>query len=205
MARSETKSETKPVKEIAKKPKQQPVENFERRTEIASRERKNFLALIETDEEIAENVARVLAQPTRRFKNDLTDEEIETLTEQFFAWCVETGTGPTMERYALAIGTTRETIRRWRNGIGCSDDRKYLMQQAVETMAAYDADMVLKGKMPTVPWIFRAKNYYDMEDNKRVIVDTSVDRVQSAESLIAEARNLAGDFIDGEFTEVEDG
>ena len=198
------KSQRKPVNEIAKKPKRQPEENFKRRTELASVEHKNFLAMIETDEEIAAQVARVLAQPAHTFRNDVSDEEMETRVEDFFRWCVDTGTGPTMERFALAIGTTRETIRRWRNGIGCSDERKFLMQQAVETMAAYDADMVLKNKMPVVPYIFRGKNYYDMEDNKRVILDTSTERVQSAESLIAEARNLAGDFIDGEYSEVED-
>ena len=136
--------------------------------------------------------------------DDVTDDEMEERIEEFFRWCVDTGTGPTMERFALAIGTTRETIRRWRNGIGCSDARKYMMQQAVEMMAAYDADMVLKGKMPVVPYIFRGKNYYDMEDNKRVIVDANIEKVQSAESLIAEARNLAGDFIDGEYEEVKE-
>jgi len=198
------KSQRKPVKEIAKKSPHQQQERFEERTEIASREHKNFLALIQTDEEIAANVARVLAQPAHQFKNDVTDDEMEERIEEFFRWCVDTGTGPTMERFALAIGTTRETVRRWRNGIGCSDERKYMMQQAVEMMAAYDADMVLKGKMPVVPYIFRGKNYYDMEDNKRVIVDTNIEKVQSAESLIAEARNLAGDFIDGEYEEVKE-
>ena len=193
-----------PVEDVAKKPRQQPEENFERRTEIAAREPKNYLAMIRTDDEIAESVARVLAQPSHRFKNEVTDDEIESRIEEFFRWCADTGTRPSVERFALAVGTTRETIRRWRNGIGCSDDRKYMMQQAVEAMAAFDAEMVNTGKMPVVSYIFRAKNLYDFQDQQRVIVEANADRVQSAESLVAEARNLAGDFIDGEYHEVED-
>ena len=191
------------MSEIARRSKHQAQEKFEERTELASYERDNIVATIEKDTEIAEHVARLLAQPSVRFKNDATDDEIEERTENFFKWCRETGTWPTMERFALAIGTTRETIRRWRNGIGCSDDRKYMMQQAVEMMAAFDAERVVNGKFPVVGYIWRSKNYYDMEDNKRIIVDTGADRVQSAESLVAEARNLAGDIIDGDFTEVE--
>lgn len=197
------KSSRKPIGDVAKKPKQQTEERFEKRTELAAQEHKNFLALVETDEEIAANVARVLAQPAHKFSNEVTDDEIEARTADFFEWCVQTGTSPSMERFALAIGTTRETIRRWRSGIGCSDERKYLMQQAVEMMAAYDAEMVNKGKMPVVSYIFRGKNYYDMEDTKRVMVDADTDRVQSPESLIAEARRLSGDFIDADYEEVK--
>ena len=58
--------------------------------------------------------------------------------------------------------------------------------------------------LAALAWIFRAKNYYDMEDQKKVIVEANADRVQSAESLVTEARNLAGDFVDAEFTEVEE-
>ena len=193
-----------PVEDVAKKSPHQPQEKFDERLELAAREPKSYLDLIRTDDEIAESVARVLAQPSHPFRNDVSDEEMEGRIEEFFRWCADTGTRPSMERFALAVGTTRETIRRWRNGIGCSDDRKFLMQQAVEVMAAFDADMVVEGKTPVVAWIFRAKNYYDMEDQKRVIVEANADRVQSAESLVAEARNLAGDFIDGEYQEVRD-
>ena len=190
--------------EIAKKPKMQPIENYEARKELANYDPANVAALIDTDTEIAANVARLLAQPSANFKNEVTDDVIEERTEEFFKWCLDTGTLPTMERYALAIGTTRETIRRWRNGIGCSDDRKYMMQKVVEMMAAFDAEMVIKGKTPVVSYIWRSKNYYDMSDEKRIIIDSNIEKVQSAESLIAEARNLAGDFIDGEYSEVED-
>ena len=191
------------MSEIAKKPKKQSQERFEHRAELASLENGNILSLVQTDTEIAANVARILAQPSTRFKNDATDEEIEARTEEFFKWCLDTGTWPTVERYALAIGTTRETIRKWQHGVGCSDDRKAMMQQAIEMMAAFDADRVIRGKMPPIPYIFRSKNLYGMVDQQKVIIGSNEDKVQSAESLIAEARNLAGDFIDAEYTEVD--
>jgi len=193
-----------PVEDVAKKSPHQQQEKYEERLELASQEPKNYMAMIRTDDEIAESVARVLAQPSHSFRNDVTDDEIEARVEEFFRWCAETGTRPSVERFALAIGTTRDTIRRWRNGIGCSDDRKYMMQQAVEAMAAFDAEMVNTGKMPVVSYIWRSKNLYDFVDQQRIIIESNVDRVQSAESLVAEARNLAGDFVDVEYKEVRE-
>ena len=198
------KSSKKPIEQVAKKSPHQPKENYEKRLELASVEPKSYMQLIRTDDEIAESVARVMAQPTHTFRNDVSDDEIETRIEEFFKWCVDTGTRPSMERLALAVGTTRETIRNWRHGIGCSDERKYMFQEAMEAVAAFDAEMVNTGKMPVVSYIFRAKNLYDFTDQQRIIVETDTDRVQSAESLIAEARNIAGDFIDADYTEVEE-
>lgn len=197
------KSSKKPIEQVAKKSPHQPQENYEKRLELASVEPKSYMQLIRTDDEIAESVARVMAQPTHPFRNDVSDDEIETRIEEFFKWCVDTGTRPSMERLALAVGTTRETIRNWRHGIGCSDERKYMFQEAMEAVAAFDAEMVNTGKMPVVAYIWRSRNYYDMTDEKRIIIEADTDRVQSAESLIAEARNIAGDFIDADYTEVD--
>ena len=90
------KSSKKPIEQVAKKSPHQPKENYEKRLELASVEPKSYMQLIRTDDEIAESVARVMAQPTHTFRNDVSDDEIETRIEEFFKWCVDTGTRPSM-------------------------------------------------------------------------------------------------------------
>ena len=73
----------------------------------------------------------------------------------------------TVEKLALALGITRETLWKWEQQPG---NRGNIIKRAKETIAAYDADMVAKGKLNPVPYIFRAKNYYGMKDNQDITI-----------------------------------
>lgn len=93
------------------------------------------------------------------------DECADRLTE-FFDRLAETGEIPTVEKMCLALGTVRTTLWNWENGQGCSSVRMNMIKKAKEILAALDAELVSRGKIPQITYIFRAKNFYQMSDNQ---------------------------------------
>lgn len=101
-----------------------------------------------------------------------TDEEVKERIIEFFEVCSTEGEIPTVEKLALAQGTTTDILRKWENG-DLGIERSVLVKRAKQLIADYDAQMVAKGKMPPVAYIFRAKNYYGMADEQKHIVEPS--------------------------------
>ena len=99
-----------------------------------------------------------------------TDDEVEDRVLEYLSGCYETGQRMTVEKMALALGVTRETLHSWETGETQSKRRSDIIKRAKESIAAYDADMVTGGKMNPVPYIFRAKNYYGMKDTADVAI-----------------------------------
>jgi len=95
-----------------------------------------------------------------------TAEEVQTRCEEYIAECYETGQRMTVEKLALALGITRETLWKWEQ---MNDERGNIIKKAKDCIASYDADMVTAGKMNPVPYIFRAKNYYGMRDQVDIV------------------------------------
>ena len=90
--------------------------------------------------------------------------------QEFFQVLSETGELPSVEKMALALGTTRQSIWNWENGIKCSPARQQMIKQAKEMLAAMDADLVSNNKIPQVTYIFRAKNFFGMKDQTDVVI-----------------------------------
>lgn len=99
-----------------------------------------------------------------------SDEECAERLNEFFRVLNETGELPSVEKMALALGTTRASLWNWENGVNCSPSRQAMIKQAKEMLAAMDAELVNKNKIPQVTYIFRAKNYFGMKDQTDVIV-----------------------------------
>lgn len=100
-----------------------------------------------------------------------TDEECLDRIVEFFDRCASNGELPTVEKLCVALGVTRKTVWEWGNG-SKGAYRATLISQAKEALAAIDSDLVQQGKIPAVPWIFRAKNFYNMTDIQQVQVET---------------------------------
>lgn len=98
------------------------------------------------------------------------DDEFEERLQYFFDECFKTGERPTVEKMALALGTYRDRLWDWENGRGCSQRRSDAIKTAKGVLAAYDAGLVITGKMQAVPYIFRAKNFYSMKDEQEVVL-----------------------------------
>lgn len=98
-----------------------------------------------------------------------TDEEcLERLTDFFMRYAQEGGL-PTVEKMCLCLGADRDTVLDWGNGTKGAK-RAGLIKRAKHVLAAIDADLVLKGMINPVAYIFRAKNYYGLKDQQDVVV-----------------------------------
>lgn len=115
-----------------------------------------------------------------------TDDEVEDRVLEYLSGCYETGQRMTVEKMALALGVTRETLHSWETGETQSKRRSDIIKRAKESIAAYDADMVTGGKMNPVPYIFRAKNYYGMKDAADVAITTRQDVIDVTAAEVAE-------------------
>ena len=134
-----------------------------------------------------------------------TDEECAERLNEFFQVISEAGELPTMEKMALALGTTRSSIWDWENGRSCSAARQSMIKQAKELLAAMDAELVSRNKIPQVTYIFRAKNFFGMKDQTDVLVtpNNPIGALLPEEEL---KKRITGDVvvdetIDAEFSE----
>lgn len=100
-----------------------------------------------------------------------TDDEVEDRVLEYLTECYQTGQRMTVEKLALALGVTRETLHSWETGTTQSARRSDIIKRAKDTIASYDADMVSIGKLNPVPYIFRAKNYYGMKDQQEITIE----------------------------------
>lgn len=110
-----------------------------------------------------------------------TDEECAERLNEFFSHCAETGEIPTVEKMALALGVTRVAVWQWEQG-SKGNTRKELIAMAKEILASIDAELVSRGKIPQITYIFRAKNFFGLSDKTEVVLtpnnplEASVDR-----------------------------
>ena len=133
-----------------------------------------------------------------------TDEECAERLNDFFQQMCETGEIPTVEKMALALGTTRKTLWEWQNGLK-GTERANMILQAKEMLASIDAELVQRNKIPAVPYIFRAKNYYGLTDTTEISVSTSPNllgedgnREEIAAKYSEAIADLPTDIIDSE-------
>ena len=99
-----------------------------------------------------------------------SDEECADRLNEFFQRLSETGEIPTVEKMCLALGTTRTTVWEWEQGLHCSSARSNMIKKSKEILAALDAELVSRGKIPQVTYIFRAKNFFQMSDSATLTV-----------------------------------
>jgi len=134
----------------------------------------------------------------------LTDKQCSERIEMYFKYFNEHGdenNRPSIEKLALAVGVDTRTLRNWKVGKGCSALRQEMISQAFAVHAAIDSDLAMTGHMDRVVWIFRSKNYADMEDNTSVTYTHETKQIASEEEL--RKRIMDGVIIDGDYEDVE--
>lgn len=119
-----------------------------------------------------QEISQIIKNGLKWVKRDIvkSDEECAERLDEFFAECARTGEIPTVEKMALALGTVREVVWKWGNGVGCSSERSLMIKKAKQILANIDAELVLGRKIPETTYIFRSKNYYGMRDNVELTV-----------------------------------
>lgn len=121
-----------------------------------------------------------------------SDDECAERLNEFFNVISETGELPTVEKMCLALGADRKTVWAWEQGTGCSPVRAVMIKQAKEMLAAMDAELVSKGKIPVVSYIFRAKNFHHMSDQTEVVItpNNPLGTATSAEDIASKYAEL---------------
>lgn len=161
-----------------------------------------------SSEEDRQLVSRLLSETAaayhqRRVEND---EQLKQRLDQYFTLCQQEAIIPTVEEMYLYTGYSRQWGTAVRSGRlrGFSVNTKHILDRACEIMAAFDAKLVMTGRMNNVTYIFRSKNYHGMRDEQNVVIEATSEneREQSAEEI---ARRYLGDLkvVDAEFTDSE--
>lgn len=99
-----------------------------------------------------------------------TEDECAERLNLFFAECAKTGEIPTVEKMCLALGTYRKKVWDWENGVGVTSSWCNMIKKAKQILASMDAELVSRNKIPQVTYIFRAKNFYGMQDKQEVVL-----------------------------------
>lgn len=97
------------------------------------------------------------------------DDELENRVIQFFVTTVEQNEYPTVEKLALACGTTARDIQRTLKGeVVSSPRRRAIFEKAFETMHSFEADLATNFDIQPVIYMFRSKNYFNMADRQEI-------------------------------------
>ena len=96
-----------------------------------------------------------------------TDEECIERLNEYFKRVIENDEIPTVEKMCVALGAARNTVWEWEQG-KLGSTRANIIKKAKDISAALDAELVSKGKIPQITYIFRSKNYYGMKDNQEM-------------------------------------
>ena len=121
-----------------------------------------------TDEEVSQITMNALYWYTRPLVE--TAEECAERLNEFFSRMAETGEIPTVEKMALALGTYTGMLNDWTSGRAKVDPAIVsLIKKGKQILAALDAELVSRGKIPVVSYIFRAKNFFGMRDQQEVL------------------------------------
>ena len=139
-----------------------------------------------TDREKGRNIVAQKVQDALTWydaKPPKTDDECEERVLQFFETCVKNDFLPTMEKAALALGVPMSTLRSWAEG-SMGARRSQIISRIFGIISAADTDAALVGAISSDMYKFRAKNFYNMSDEQRIVFrpeDSS--REERAEAL----------------------
>lgn len=118
------------------------------------------------------DVSRILKNSLYWFNREIVKSDVECAERlnEFFNRMAHTGEIPTVEKMCLALGTVRQTVHDWEHNCTKGRARSDMIKKAKEILAAIDAEMVSEGKIPQVTYIFRAKNFFGMQDQQEVVL-----------------------------------
>ena len=128
-----------------------------------------------------------------------SDEELLERTAAYFAACVERGSHPVIEEYALYCGYSLDGL--WNIEVGrvkgFSPATSGIIKKAKFCIQTLDAKMVQAGKLNFLAYCFRAKNYYGMQDKVEHVLTPGEPEVPDYNAI---ARHYMVDGGDGDAT-----
>lgn len=133
-----------------------------------------------------------------------SNAELQQRLDEYFQMAQQREIPPTVEEMALYCGYTAQAFKDWRlgNRKGFSDvpypgaSTATICQKALNIMHQVDAVLTESGKLNTVAYIFRSKNYYDMADRQEITITPSENSTAplSAEEIAARLPDPDADY-----------
>lgn len=191
-----------------KKPQELAADNIEQAgKQIVQSKRGSKSASIEkTMTANKDEIKEILKNSLYWYKREIvkSDEECAERLNEYFARLAETGEIPTVEKMCLALGTTRTTVWEWEQG-NKGQGRSNMIKKAKEILASLDAELVARGKIPQITYIFRAKNFFGMKDQQEYVLTPNNPLGQEGDSAtMAKKYKEALPESEGDFSDYED-
>ena len=133
-----------------------------------------------------------------------SNAELEERLADYFQMAAQREIPPTVEEMSLYCGYTYDTIRDWQvcrnKGF---DDAPYpgattsnTIKKALNLMHQIDAVLTESGKLNTVAYIFRSKNFYGMQDKQEISItaENSTDQAMTPEEIAARLPDPDADY-----------
>ena len=97
--------------------------------------------------------------------------QVEMSIVNYFQMCQEDVVKPTVSGLAMALGVSRETLLKYKNGETRIQNREAVVR-AVQTIEVFDEALLKEGLMPALAGIFLFKNNYGYTDKTEVVKGT---------------------------------
>lgn len=139
-------------------------------------------------------------------RGDMADDGLfRERVQMYFDFCGERQQRPGIEGMCLCLGITRQTLRNWRLGTGCSQRRQSDVQQAYQLISAALEQMGLSGKISPPSFIWLQKNWCDYSDTIRIEADTTQEKtvISTPEEIAARYSNAKKPELPPELMEPE--
>lgn len=110
---------------------------------------------------------------------------------------------PTIEAFAMFLGTSYHTLRKWSKGEDCPESRKLKVQEVITWACAIWTEAMLKKVTHPTPYIWYSKQWFDMrEPDSKVMLDmvSPLKELPAASSL---AQKYLADLGESEKGKVE--
>lgn len=128
-----------------------------------------------------------------------SNAELEQRIDEYFSMASQRKIPATVEELALYIGYTSQTMNAWKNGqyVPFHDGEEFglttmdIIKRAYDIMHMADAVLAETGSINPVSYIFRSKNYYNMQDKQEIVLSPETNHSTMTREQIEEmARGL---------------
>ena len=109
---------------------------------------------------------------------DMTNPEaVEQRVDEYITFCIERDMKPTVESMALAFGTNRTQLWRWKEGVECGqipEATRKALKRGYDLMNDILAQTLVDGAINPIAAFFLLKNNHGYKDQTDVVVQANV-------------------------------
>lgn len=118
-----------------------------------------------------------------------TDADVQQRIYDYFDWCVQTDSKPSVAALATSLGVDRRTLWEWEVGKAhAGTHRAALIKHAKSIMTAMMEEMMLTGKINPVVGIFLMKNNMGYKDQSDVVITPNQPLGEIQDKAVIEAK-----------------